>query len=312
MVYLNPVNSTSQCTINNIIHYVGIGLHSGRSVAMNLYPAPPNSGICFVRKDVDPADAVIHASWTNVVDTRLCTVLGNEHGVTIGTVEHLLAAVRSCGVDNLLIEISADEVPILDGSCAPIVEIIKQAGISSQRVPRFGIRIERRIEVRQGERFAILEPSSVPRISVEIDFDSAAIGSQCLSVDLVDNVFEDEIAPARTFGFAEELSQLRAQGLALGGSMRNAILLDGNRIVNEDGLRFDDEFARHKILDCIGDLALAGAPIFGHLHTHKPGHRLNQALLREMFAQQKSWSKRPYEELMQDIDFDETLQVAEA
>jgi len=130
MVYLNPTNSTSQCTINNIIHYVGIGLHSGRSVAMNLYPAPPNSGICFVRKDVAPADAVIQASWKNVVDTRLCTVLGNEHGVTIGTVEHLLAAIRSCGIDNMMIEISADEVPILDGSCAPIVEIIKQAGVS--------------------------------------------------------------------------------------------------------------------------------------------------------------------------------------
>ena len=134
MVYLDAVSSTSQCTINNFIHYVGIGLHSGRSVAMNLYPAPPNSGICFVRKDVPPADAVIQASWKNVVDTRLCTVLGNEHGVTIGTVEHLLAAIRSCGIDNLLIEISADEVPILDGSCAPIVEIIKQAGIASQRV----------------------------------------------------------------------------------------------------------------------------------------------------------------------------------
>ena len=311
MVYLNPINSTSQCTINNIIHYVGIGLHSGRNVAMNLYPAPPNSGICFVRKDVDPADAVIQATWKNVVDTRLCTVLGNEHGVTVSTVEHLLAAIRSCGVDNLLIEISADEVPILDGSCAPLVEIIKQAGVVTQRVPRFGICIERRIEVRQGERFAILEPSTVPRVSVEIEFDSAAIGTQCLSVELVDNVFEDEIAPARTFGFANELTQLRAQGLALGGSMRNAVLIDGNRVVNEGGLRFDDEFARHKILDCIGDMTLAGAPIFGHLYAHKPGHRLNHALLREVFAHQNAWRRLPYEELMQRIDADESRLVAE-
>jgi UDP-3-O-[3-hydroxymyristoyl] N-acetylglucosamine deacetylase len=312
MVYLNPINSTSQCTINNIIHYVGIGLHSGRSVAMNLYPAPPNNGICFVRKDVAPADAVIQASWKNVVDTRLCTVLGNEHGVTIGTVEHLLAAIRSCGVDNMMIEISADEVPILDGSCAPIVEIIKQAGVVTQRVPRFGIWIERRIEVRQGERFAILEPSSVPRVSVEIEFDSAAIGTQCLSIDLIDNVFENEIAPARTFGFADELEQLRAQGLALGGSMRNAVLVDEHRVINDDGLRFDDEFARHKILDCIGDLALAEAPIFGHLHTHKPGHRLNHALLREMFAHQNAWRRLPYAEILERIDFEEPLQVAEA
>jgi len=312
MVYLNPTSSISQCTINNIIHYVGIGLHSGRSVAMNLYPAPPNSGICFVRKDVDPADAVIQASWKNVVDTRLCTVLGNEHGVTIGTVEHLLAAIRSCGVDNLMIEISADEVPILDGSCAPIVDLIKQAGIAPQRVPRFGIWIERRIEVRQGERFAILEPSSVPRVSVEIEFDSAAIGTQCLSVDLIDNVFEDEIAPARTFGFADELAQLRAQGLALGGSTRNAVLIDEHKVVNEDGLRYEDEFARHKILDCIGDLALAEAPIFGHLYAHKPGHRLNHALLREMFAHQDAWRKMPYTEIMERVDFEESREVAEA
>ncbi len=312
MVYLNPTSSISQCTINNIIHYVGIGLHSGRSVSMNLYPAPPNSGICFVRKDVHPADAVIQASWKNVVDTRLCTVLGNEHGVTIGTVEHLLAAIRSCGVDNLMIEISADEVPILDGSCAPIVDLIKQAGIAPQRVPRFGIWIERRIEVRQGERFAILEPSSVPRVSVEIEFDSAAIGTQRLSVDLVDNVFEDEIAPARTFGFADELEQLRAQGLALGGSTRNAVLIDKHKVVNEDGLRYEDEFARHKILDCIGDLALAEAPIFGHLYAHKPGHRLNHALLREMFAHQDAWRKMPYTEIMERVDFEESRQVAEA
>jgi len=312
MVYLDPTNSTTQCTINNIIHYVGIGLHSGRSVAMNLYPAPPNSGIVFVRKDVAPADAVIQASWKNVVDTRLCTVLGNEHGVTIGTVEHLLAAIRSCGVDNLMIEISADEVPILDGSCAPIVEIIKQAGVTAQRIPRFGIWIERRIEVRQGERFAILEPSNVPRVSVEIEFDSAAIGTQCLSVDLIDNVFETEIAPARTFGFTGELEQLRSQGLALGGSMRNAILVDEHKVLNEDGLRFADEFARHKILDCIGDLALAEAPIFGHLFAHKPGHRLNHALLREMFAHQNAWRKLPYAEIMDRIDFEEPRQVAEA
>ncbi len=312
MVYLDPTNSTTQCTINNIIHYVGIGLHSGRSVAMNLYPAPPNSGIVFVRKDVAPADAVIQASWKNVVDTRLCTVLGNEHGVTIGTVEHLLAAIRSCGVDNLMIEISADEVPILDGSCAPIVEIIKQAGVTAQRIPRFGIWIERRIEVRQGERFAILEPSNVPRVSVEIEFDSAAIGTQCLSVDLIDNVFETEIAPARTFGFSDELEQLRSQGLALGGSMRNAVLVDKDKVVNEDGLRFADEFARHKILDCIGDLALAEAPIFGHLFAHKPGHRLNHALLREMFAHQNAWRKLPYAEIMDRIDFEEPRQVAEA
>ncbi|MCP4875009.1 MAG: UDP-3-O-[3-hydroxymyristoyl] N-acetylglucosamine deacetylase [Gammaproteobacteria bacterium] len=297
MVYSNPSTGASQCTTNEIIHYVGIGLHNGHNVSMTLYPAAPNTGICFLRNDVDPEHMLIRASWKNVIDTRLCTVLGNEHGVTVGTVEHLLAALRSCGVDNLLIEISGDEVPILDGSCAPLVDLINQAGVVGQRLPRFGIWIERPIEVRQGEHYAVLAPSDVPRITVDIEFANAVIGSQCVSVDLIDNVFTEEIAPARTFGFADELQQLHEQGLALGGSIRNAVLLDDDRVVNEEGLRFADEFARHKILDCLGDLALAEAPIFGHLYTRKPGHRLNNALLREMFAHEDAWSRLTYEEI---------------
>ena len=298
MVYTDPLYSTAQCTTRQVIDYVGIGLHSGRRVSMQLHPAAPNTGICFVRKDVPSSDALVPASWKNVVDTRLCTVLGNEHGVTVATVEHLLAAIRSCGIDNLLIELNGDEVPILDGSCAPIVDIIKSAGMSPQRVPRYGIYIDKPIQVRQGERFAMLVPSDVPRITVEIDFESRAIGSQALSIDLIDNRFETEIAPARTFGFAEELEALRSQGLALGGSMRNAVLIEQDDVMNEEGLRFDDEFVRHKILDCCGDLALAGAPIFGHLYTQRPGHRLNHALLREMFKQPEAWSRVPYAEIL--------------
>jgi len=311
MVYSKPTNSTLQCTISEIIHYVGVGLHSGRNVSMNLYPAAPNSGISFVRRDVEREHAVIHASWRNVVDTRLCTVLGNEHGVTIGTVEHLLAALRSCGIDNLLIELSGDEIPILDGSCAPLVEMINKAGVVSQRLPRYGIWIDRPIEVRQGERYAILSPSSIPRITVDIDFTHAAIGSQSVSIEMIDYVFEQEIAPARTFGFANEVEQLREQGLALGGSVRNAILLDDDGVVNEEGLRFADEFARHKILDCLGDLALAEAPIFGHLFTHKPGHRLNNALLRELFAHQDAWSRLSYEEINERIEREQFAQASE-
>ncbi len=153
MVYSKPAIGTSQCTINESIHYGGVGLHSGHKVSMSLHPATPHSGIFFVRKDVQSDHAFIRASWRNVVDTRLCTVLGNEHGITISTVEHLLAALRGCGVDNVLIEISSDEVPILDGSSAPLVKMIKQANVSAQRVPRYGIWIERPIEVRQGERY---------------------------------------------------------------------------------------------------------------------------------------------------------------
>ena len=297
MIYSKPENRTSQCTTNEIIHYVGIGLHSGHNVSMSLYPAAPNTGICFLRRDVDPEHMLIRASWKNVVDTRLCTVLGNEHGVTISTVEHLLAALRGCGVDNLLIEINGDEVPILDGSCAPLVEMINKAGVVGQRLPRFGIWIERPINVRQGEHYAVLTPSEVPRITVDIEFTNAAIRSQYLSVDMIDKVFAAEIAPARTFGFADELEQLHEQGLALGGSMRNAVLLDDERVINPEGLRFADEFARHKILDCLGDLALAEAPIFGHLYASKPGHRLNNALLREMFANGDAWSRLTYEEI---------------
>ncbi len=297
MVYSKPGITTSQCTINDTINYVGVGLHNGCNVSMALHPAAPNNGVCFVRKDVDAQQSVIPARWQNVVDTHLCTVLGNEHGYTVSTVEHLLAALRGCGVDNLLIEISGDEVPILDGSSAPLVAMIKEVGVVPQRLPRFGIWIERTIEVRQGERYARLEPSSVPRISVDIEFPTTVIGSQSLSVELVDDVFENEIAPARTFGFVEELEQLREQGLALGGSMRNAILVSGNEILNAEGLRFADEFARHKVLDCLGDLALAGAPIFGHLRAYKPGHRLNNALLREVFAHHDAWSRLSYKEI---------------
>ncbi len=297
MYFSDPVLSTTQGTLARTIRYRGVGLHSGRSVAMQLHPAAPNSGIRFVRKDVPEAHAVIPASWKNVVDTRLCTVLGNEHGVTIGTVEHLLAAIRGSGIDNLTIELDGDEVPILDGSSAPMIDIIKQTGVVSQRLPRYAIFIERPISVRQGERFALLEPSVVPRMTVEIEFDNPAIGAQSLSVDLVDDLFEQEIAPARTFGFASDLKQLRAQGLALGGSMQNAVLVDGDRVVNEEGLRFADEFVRHKILDCYGDLALAGAPIFGQLYARKPGHILNHALLREMYQQQHAWSLLTYDEI---------------
>ena len=310
MVYSNPAVRIWQCTLADEICYVGIGLHSGHKVSMKLLPAPPNSGICFLRTDVNPDHALIRASWRNVVDTRLCTVLGNEHGVTLSTVEHLLAALRGSGIDNALIEINSDEVPILDGSCAPLVEMIERAGIAGQRLPRSAIWIEKPIEVHQGERFAVLAPAEWPRISVDIEFEHAAIGAQCYSVELHDRIFAAEIAPARTFGFAAELEDLRMQGLALGGSMRNAVLLDDSGVVNKDGLRFVDEFVRHKILDCLGDLALAEAPIFGHLYTSRPGHRLNNALLRELFAHRDAWCRLGYDEIMRRIEHTQSARIA--
>lgn len=273
-------------------------------------PAPPNSGICFLRRDVHPDHALIRASWRNVVDTRLCTVIGNEHGVTLSTVEHLLAALRGSGVDNAMIEVSSGELPILDGSCAPLLKLIEAAGIASQRLPRAAIWIESPIEVRQGERFAVLAPGDWPRISVDIDFEHTAIGAQCYSVELHDQIFASEIAPARTFGFASELDELHGQGLALGGSMQNAVLLDDDGVANAEGLRFADEFVRHKILDCLGDLALAELPIFGHFYGYLPGHRLNNALLRELFANRQAWRRVGYDEALRLIDNSESRRLA--
>ena len=299
MVFTSPENSIFQCTILKPAHYIGVGLHSGQRASMTLLPAPPGSGIQFQRKDVPEHIGKVNANWLNVVDTRLCTVLGNEHGVTVSTVEHLLAAIRCCGIDNLIIELHGEEVPILDGSSKPMVALLRGAGISTQDQPRAALRILRPIEIHQGERHATLVPSSVPRISVNIEFENPVIGTQTKSIALAEDLLEQEIAPARTFGFAEELESLHAQGLALGGSTRNAILLDGANVVNKEGLRYIDEFVRHKILDCIGDLALAGAPIFGHLLTHKPGHRLNNALLRELYAHPDAWELSTYEQVHQ-------------
>jgi UDP-3-O-[3-hydroxymyristoyl] N-acetylglucosamine deacetylase len=312
MVYSKPDHRVSQCTLAEPIDYVGVGLHSGRSLRMKLLPAPPNSGICFVRRDVAPERSLIRASWRNVVDTQLCTVLGNEHGATLSTVEHLLAALRGSGVDNAQIEISAGEVPILDGSCAPLMKLIDAAGIVSQRLPRQAIWIESPIEVRQGERMAMLAPGDWPRISVDIEFEHAAIGTQCYSVELHDQIFASEIAPARTFGFTSELDELRSRGLALGGSMHNAVVLDDDGVVNAEGLRFADEFVRHKVLDCLGDLALAEAPIFGHFYAYRPGHRLNVALVREMFANRGAWRRIGYDEALRRIELCEGQRLAAA
>lgn len=299
MLYSATRSSFTQKTIGEAVHCIGIGLHSGHRVSMSLLPAPPNSGVNFVRTDVDPEHALIRAHWRNVVDTRMCTVLGNEFGITLSTVEHLMAALRTCGIDNLMVEIDNDEVPIVDGSSAPFMALIRKAGLVSQRLPRFGIWIEREIEVRQGEHFACLKPARTPSITVEIDFAKATIGAQRLTLPLLDSTLENEIMPARTFGFADQLDSLRDDGLALGGSLKNAVLVNEEGIVNEEGLRYADEFVRHKILDCVGDLALAGVPIFGELIARRPGHRLNHALLRELFAHRDRWKRLSYREIIE-------------
>jgi len=270
--------------------YVGRGLHSGQKVVMRLLPADADSGIRFVRTDVPAADRIIPAHWRNVFDTQLCTGIANAHGVAVRTVEHLLAALRGCEIDNATIEVDGAEVPIMDGSADPFVSIIQRIGVVHQPAPRRAIVIRRPVVVAHGEKFAMLLPHPTPWVTVEINFPTPAIGSQRLSLPIEPETFAREIARARTFGFAHDIARLRDQGLAMGGSLRNAILIDGNRIVNEEGLRFHNEFVRHKILDAVGDLALLGMPVIGHLHTFKCGHALTHELLRELYRERDAWS----------------------
>ncbi len=288
--------SIMQKTIRRTIPYVGIGLHSGKKVSMVVKPADENTGINFIRKDAAPGQGFIPARWYNVVATDLSTMLANEHGVSVSTVEHLMAALRGCGVDNAIIEIDGPEVPIMDGSAEPFVKMIERVGTTVQTAKRHAIWMIRTIEVRDGDKFAILMPSTAPRITVSIDFPESAIGSQTMSVELVDEAFRNDVSRARTFGFADQLEYLRNKGLAQGGSLRNAILVYGDRVVNEEGLRYNDEFVRHKVLDCYGDLSLVGVPIIGHFYGYKPGHQLNNAIVRKLFAERESWSYIPLDE----------------
>jgi len=283
-------NRVNQKTLKQSITYVGVGLHSGKNVSMTVHPGEVDSGIHFLRKDVPAGEGLIAARWYNVVDTRLSTAIGNEYGYRVDTVEHLMAALRGCGVDNAMIELDGPEVPIMDGSSHPFVSMIERIGTVDQDSARHAIWIQRPIEVREGDKYAIMMPSNTSRITVEIDFKHTAIGSQTMSVELVNEAFHHQVARARTFGFAQQIEALREKGLALGGSLRNAILVDGDRIVNEEGLRFDDEFVRHKILDSLGDLALAGVPILGHYFGRKPGHELNSRLMNTLFEERGSWS----------------------
>jgi len=283
-------NRVNQKTLKQSITYVGVGLHSGKNVSMTVHPGEVDSGIHFLRKDVPAGEGLIAARWYNVVDTSLSTAIGNEYGNRVDTVEHLMAALRGCGVDNAMIELDGPEVPIMDGSSHPFVSMIERIGTVDQDSSRHAIWIQRPIEVREGDKYAILMPSNTSRITVEIDFESSAIGSQTMSVELVNEAFHHQVARARTFGFSQQIEALREKGLALGGSLRNAILVDGDRIVNEEGLRYDDEFVRHKILDSLGDLALAGVPILGHYFGRKPGHELNSRLMNKLFDERGSWS----------------------
>lgn len=282
-----------QRTLKTAIGCVGVGVHSGMRVSLTIRPALPDHGIVFRRTDLNRS---IAARFDNVIDTRLCTVLGDA-GARIGTVEHLMAALSALGIDNALIEVDGAEIPILDGSAAPFVFLLDCAGSIEQDAPRNVIEIRRTVRVAQGESWAELRPTGpanraappVFDMDLTIDFPASAIGRQAASLRLTPETFRHEIAAARTFAQAGEVQQLQAAGLARGGSLDNAIVVDGADILNPGGLRMTNEFASHKLLDAVGDLALAGNRLHGRFVAHRTGHDLNNRLLRTLFADATAW-----------------------
>lgn len=278
-----------QQTLKSKISCCGTGLHSGAKVSMNLLPAPADTGIIFRRTDANGNGLEIEAHVSNVVDDRMCTTLGDGSGASIATVEHLLAALSGCGIDNLYVEVDGGELPIMDGSAAPFVFLIECAGIVAQKTPRRAIEVLKPVQIEDQGRRADISPGEGFSVGFEIEFGSGAIGQQNMAVELVNGAFKGELSRARTFGFIEEVDQLRAMGLALGGSLDNAVVVSGDEVLNEEGLRYKDEFVRHKILDCVGDLYLAGAPIIGHFKGYRSGHAMNHNILRTLFADQSCW-----------------------
>jgi UDP-3-O-[3-hydroxymyristoyl] N-acetylglucosamine deacetylase len=285
-----------QRTLKNPIHCSGIGVHSGRKVHMTLRPAPADSGIVFRRTDLNES---VPAHWSKAVETPLCTTLVLPSGAKLATVEHLLSAFLGLGVDNALVELDGPEVPIMDGSSAPFVFLIECAGIEEQSALRRRIQVLKTVTVEDKDRSARLAPSDRFAVDFSIEFPNALIQRQRWQGLVTAPAYKREIARARTFGFLHEVEALRARGLALGGSLENAIVIDGTRVMNEGGLRFADEFVRHKVLDAVGDLYLAGAPILGRFSGERAGHALTLRLLCQLFADKSAWRWVEPEELPQ-------------
>ena len=285
-----------QRTLKNVIRATGVGLHTGEKVYLTLRPAAADSGIIFRRVDLDePVE--IPAIPENVGDTTLSTTLIKD-GVRISTVEHLLSAMAGLGIDNAYVDLNAAEVPIMDGSAGPFVFLIQSAGIEEQNAPKRFIRIKKQIRVEDGDKWVNFEPFDGFKVAFTIDFDHPAFkeGSQIAEVDFSTTSFVREVSRARTFGFMNQIEQLRANNLALGGSLDNAVVVDDYRVLNEDGLRYVDEFVKHKILDSIGDLYLLGHSLIGAFSGHKSGHALNNQLLRALLAEEDAWEEVIFED----------------
>ena len=285
-----------QCTLKNVIRASGVGLHSGRKVYLSLRPAPPNTGIIFRRVDLD--DVVeIKACPENVGDTTLSTTL-SRGDVYVSTVEHLLSAMAGLGIDNAYVDVSAPEVPIMDGSAGPFVFLIQSAGIEQQNAPKQFIRIRKPVAVEDGNKWARFEPFEGFKVSFSIEFDHPAFHRSVskATVDFSTTSFVKEVSRARTFGFMRDLERLRENNLALGGTLDNAIIVDDYRVLNEDGLRYEDEFVKHKVLDAIGDLYLLGHSLIGFFNGHKSGHKLNNKLLKALVADGTAWELATFDD----------------
>ncbi|MEF2155406.1 UDP-3-O-acyl-N-acetylglucosamine deacetylase [Luteimonas sp. FXH3W] len=285
-----------QRTIKNVIRATGVGLHSGEKVFLTLRPAEPDTGIVFRRVDLEPA-VEMRATAELVTETTLCTGLSCD-GAKVQTVEHLLSALAGLGVDNCYIDLSAPEVPIMDGSAGPFIFLLQSAGLVEQNAPKKFIRILETIEVRDGDKRASFEPHAGFRLDFTVEFDHPAIPSNMShsALEFSTETYIKEVSRARTFGFMRDLEFMRERNLGLGGSMDNAIVLDEFRVLNEDGLRYGDEFVRHKILDAVGDLYLAGHPILGHYSGYKSGHALNNKLVRQLLLEQHKWELVTFED----------------
>ena len=285
-----------QCTLKNVIRASGVGLHSGRKIYLSLRPAPANTGIVFQRVDLD--DVVeIKACPENVGDTTLSTTL-SRGDVCVSTVEHLLSAMAGLGIDNAYVDVSAPEVPIMDGSAGPFVFLIQSAGIEYQNAPKQFIRIKKTVAVEDGNKWARFEPFEGFKVSFSIEFDHPAFrqSKNKATVDFSTTSFVKEVSRARTFGFMRDLERLRENNLALGGTLDNAIIVDDYRVLNEDGLRYEDEFVKHKVLDAIGDLYLLGHSLIGFFNGHKSGHKLNNKLLKALVADKSAWEIATFDE----------------
>lgn len=286
-----------QRTLKNPIRATGVGLHTGRKVFMTLHPAQADQGIIFRRGDQDPA-VDIHAAASAVGDTTLATTLVNSDGVRVQTVEHLLSAMAGLGIDNAIVELSADELPIMDGSAGPFVFLIQSAGIQELDAPKRFIRVKRPLEITDGDKWARFDPFDGFKVNFAINFDHPAFldKSQSATVDFSTTSFVHEVSRARTFGFMRDIEYLRSNNLARGGSTDNAVVLDDQGVLNADGLRYENEFVRHKILDAIGDLYLLGRGLIGSYTGYKSGHALNNKLVRALLEQEDAWEEATYED----------------